>query len=145
MVSREIRRILHERALGFNIALDDVSITNLTFGREFTAAIEAKQVAAQEAERAKFVVEKAEQDKRSAIIRAQVLFVFKNAFKLFASCSWENHLTAATTDIINGQFLTVVKIIKIEKDQRQQLCACAIVVLQIIVYFPQSVSDMVFL
>ena len=41
--------------------------------REFTAAIEAKQVAAQDAERAKFVVEKAEQDKRSAIIRAQVL------------------------------------------------------------------------
>lgn len=54
------------------MALDDVSITSLTFGREFTAAIEAKQVAAQEAERAKFVVEKAEQDKRSAIIRAQV-------------------------------------------------------------------------
>ncbi|KAL4382395.1 hypothetical protein AHAS_Ahas04G0229200 [Arachis hypogaea] len=35
------------------------------------AAIEAKQVAAQEAERAKFVVEKAEQNKRSAVIRAQ--------------------------------------------------------------------------
>jgi len=70
-VSREIRRILTERASHFNIALDDVSITSLTFGREFTAAIEAKQVAAQEAERAKFVVEKAEQDKRSAIIRAQ--------------------------------------------------------------------------
>ncbi len=77
MVSREIRRILNERAIGFNIALDDVSITNLTFGREFTAAIEAKQVAAQEAERAKFVVEKAEQDKRSAIIRAQVLLIFQ--------------------------------------------------------------------
>lgn len=72
-MSREIRRILQERAMSFNIALDDVSITNLTFGREFTAAIEAKQVAAQDAERAKFVVEKAEQDKRSAIIRAQVL------------------------------------------------------------------------
>ena len=70
-VSREIRRILTERASHFNIALDDVSLTSLTFGREFTAAIEAKQVAAQEAERAKFVVEKAEQDKRSAIIRAQ--------------------------------------------------------------------------
>ncbi|GAU27103.1 hypothetical protein TSUD_104120 [Trifolium subterraneum] len=60
-----------ERAANFNIALDDVSITSLTFGKEFTAAIEAKQVAAQEAERAKFVVEKAEQDKRSAVIRAQ--------------------------------------------------------------------------
>lgn len=70
-VSREIRKILTERATYFNIALDDVSITSLTFGKEFTAAIEAKQVAAQEAERAKFVVDKAEQDKRSAIIRAQ--------------------------------------------------------------------------
>ncbi|MCD9560221.1 Prohibitin-1, subunit of the prohibitin complex (Phb1p-Phb2p) [Datura stramonium] len=70
-VSREIRKILTERAAIFNIALDDVSITSLTFGKEFTAAIEAKQVAAQEAERAKFIVEKAEQDKRSAVIRAQ--------------------------------------------------------------------------
>lgn len=52
--------------------MDDVSITNLTFGKEFMTAIEAKQVAAQDAERAKFVVEKAEQDKKSAIIRAQV-------------------------------------------------------------------------
>ena len=63
-----------ERAANFNIALDDVSIINLTFGKEFTAAIEAKQVAAQEAERAKFIVEKAEQDKRSAIVRAQVYY-----------------------------------------------------------------------
>lgn len=61
-----------ERASNFDIALDDVSITTLTFGKEFTAAIEAKQVAAQEAERAKFIVEKAEQDRRSAVIRAQV-------------------------------------------------------------------------
>uniref|UniRef100_A0A8R7P7Z8 Prohibitin n=2 Tax=Triticum urartu TaxID=4572 RepID=A0A8R7P7Z8_TRIUA len=70
-VSREIRKILTERAKNFNIALDDVSITSLSFGKEFTHAIEAKQVAAQEAERAKFIVEKAEQDKKSAIIRAQ--------------------------------------------------------------------------
>ncbi|KAK1259213.1 hypothetical protein QJS04_geneDACA010206 [Acorus gramineus] len=70
-VSREIRMILTERASHFNIALDDVSITMLTFGKEYTAAVEAKQVAAQEAERAKFIVEKAEQDKKSAIIRAQ--------------------------------------------------------------------------
>lgn len=70
-VSREIREVLVSRAAKFNIALDDVSITGLTFGKEFTAAIEAKQVAAQDAEKAKFIVEKAEQDKRSAIIRAQ--------------------------------------------------------------------------
>ncbi|XBI86173.1 hypothetical protein VPH35_094181 [Triticum aestivum] len=35
------------RAKNFNIALDDVSITSLSFGKEFTHAIEAKQVAAQ--------------------------------------------------------------------------------------------------
>ncbi|KAL5732240.1 Prohibitin-1 [Ranunculus cassubicifolius] len=71
VVSKEIRKILTGRAANFNIALDDVPITNLTFGKEFTAAIEAKQIAAQEAERAKFVVEKAEQDKKGAVIRAQ--------------------------------------------------------------------------
>ncbi|XP_072998601.1 prohibitin-1, mitochondrial-like [Typha latifolia] len=70
-VSREIRKILTDRARNFNMALDDVSITSLSFGKEFTLAIEAKQVAAQDAERAKFIVEKAEQDKKSAIIRAQ--------------------------------------------------------------------------
>lgn len=63
-VSREIKKILTERAANFNIALDDVSNTSLTFGKEFTAAIEAKQVAAQEAEEAKYLVEKAEQDKK---------------------------------------------------------------------------------
>jgi len=36
--------------------LDDVSITNLTFSRDYTAAVESKQVAQQDAERAKFVV-----------------------------------------------------------------------------------------
>ena len=71
VVSRDILRILNSRAAQFNIVLDDVSITQLTFGRDYTAAVEAKQVAQQDAERAKFVVEKAEQDKKSAIIRAE--------------------------------------------------------------------------
>eukprot|EP00877_Chromochloris_zofingiensis_P003190 jgi/Chrzof1/12872/Cz07g10130.t1 len=71
MVSKDIRRILAERAKYFNIVLEDVSITTLTFGKEYTAAVEAKQVAQQEAERAKFIVDKAIQDKQSAIVRAQ--------------------------------------------------------------------------
>ena len=56
MVSRDIRRILTQRAQYFNIVLDDVSITQLTFSRDYTAAVESKQVAQQDAERAKFVV-----------------------------------------------------------------------------------------
>jgi prohibitin 2 len=51
--------------------VEDVSITHLTFGREYTAAIEAKQIAQQDAERAKFLVKQAEQDKLSTILRAQ--------------------------------------------------------------------------
>jgi len=44
------------RAKNFNILLEDVSITQLTFSREYTAAVEAKQVAQQDAERAKYWV-----------------------------------------------------------------------------------------
>lgn len=70
-VSRKIRAMLLQRATEFNLILDDVSITHLSFGKEYTAAVEAKQVAQQEAERARFVVDKAMQEKRSVIIRAQ--------------------------------------------------------------------------
>jgi prohibitin 1 len=35
-----------------------VSITHMTFGKEFTKAVEQKQIAQQEAERARFTVEK---------------------------------------------------------------------------------------
>mmetsp|Transcript_35592 Transcript_35592/g.79075 ORF Transcript_35592/g.79075 Transcript_35592/m.79075 type:complete len:291 (+) Transcript_35592:122-994(+) len=71
VVSRDIRRILTERARFFNIILDDVSITQLTFSKVYEAAVEAKQVAQQDAERAKFIVEKASQEKQSLIVRAQ--------------------------------------------------------------------------
>ncbi|CEO94790.1 Prohibitin [Plasmodiophora brassicae] len=70
-ISREIRNHLQERAKDFYILLDDVSITHLSFGSEYTAAVESKQVAQQEAERAKFIVERALQDKRSNIIHAE--------------------------------------------------------------------------
>lgn len=70
-VSRMISEQLNERSSDFHCILDDVSITHLAFGREFTRAIEAKQVAQQESERAKFVVAKAEQLKKAAIIQAE--------------------------------------------------------------------------
>ncbi|KAK5729653.1 Prohibitin-1, subunit of the prohibitin complex (Phb1p-Phb2p) [Elasticomyces elasticus] len=62
---------LTTRAADFNIALEDVSITHMTFGREFTKAVEDKQIAQQEAERARFVVEKAEQERQANVIRAE--------------------------------------------------------------------------
>eukprot|EP00029_Vermamoeba_vermiformis_P004001 TRINITY_DN14531_c0_g1_i1.p1 TRINITY_DN14531_c0_g1~~TRINITY_DN14531_c0_g1_i1.p1 ORF type:complete len:327 (-),score=75.79 TRINITY_DN14531_c0_g1_i1:6-938(-) len=70
-VSRMIERSLTKRADDFNIAIENVAITDLQFGKEYAAAVEAKQVAQQDAERSKFVVEKAQQEKRSIIVRAQ--------------------------------------------------------------------------
>jgi len=70
-VSRQIRDTLTERARAFHIELDDVSMTHLTFGREFARAIEAKQVTQQEAERSKYIVMVAEQEKDAAIIKAE--------------------------------------------------------------------------
>lgn len=43
----------------------------MTFGKEFTDAVEQKVIAQQEAERARFVVERAEQEKLAGIIRAE--------------------------------------------------------------------------
>ncbi|EHH66026.1 hypothetical protein EGM_02925 [Macaca fascicularis] len=66
-----IRRELTERAKDFSLILDDVAITELSFSREYTAAVEAKQVAQQEAQRAQFLVEKAKQEQRQKIVQAE--------------------------------------------------------------------------
>jgi len=70
-VSARVNADLVERAAQFGLILDDISITHLTFGREFTAAVEQKQVAQQEAEKARFLVEKAEFVKTASIIQAE--------------------------------------------------------------------------
>jgi len=70
-VSERIRNDLTLRAAEFNIALEDVSITHMTFGREFTKAVEQKQIAQQDAERARFIVERAEQERQANVIRAE--------------------------------------------------------------------------
>jgi len=71
VVSREVKDQLIQRAADFHIVLEDIAITHLTFGKEFASAIEKKQVAQQEAERQRFVVAKAEQEKKAMVIRAE--------------------------------------------------------------------------
>merc|ERR1712226_1718286 len=70
-VSREIREGIVQRASQFNILMDDVALTHLTYGKEFARAIEEKQVAEQEAERQKFVVAKSEQERQATVIRSE--------------------------------------------------------------------------
>jgi prohibitin 2 len=70
-VSRMVRDNLVKRAAKFNLLLDDVSLTFMTFSPEFTAAVEAKQIAQQEAQRAAFIVDRAKQEKQGVIVKAQ--------------------------------------------------------------------------
>lgn len=72
VVSKKIRTQMEGRAREeFGMILEDVSLMDLQFGNEFMQAVEAKQVAQQEAERHKFVVLKNEQEKLAAVIRAE--------------------------------------------------------------------------
>jgi prohibitin 1 len=70
-VSQRVQVELAERAKQFGILLDDISITHLSFGKEFTEAVEMKQVAQQQAEQARYLVEKAEQMKLAAVTTAE--------------------------------------------------------------------------
>jgi prohibitin 2 len=71
LVSKSIRTELVKRARDFNIVLDDVSITHLSFSPEYEKAVESKQVAQQQAEKARYLVLKAQEQKKTIILRAQ--------------------------------------------------------------------------
>merc|ERR550532_1742882 len=71
LVSRMIRQRLVQRANDFNILLDDVAITHISFSPEYEKAVEQKQVAVQQAERARYHVLKAQEEKKKTIIHAE--------------------------------------------------------------------------
>uniref|UniRef100_A0A0D9S9Z4 Prohibitin n=1 Tax=Chlorocebus sabaeus TaxID=60711 RepID=A0A0D9S9Z4_CHLSB len=71
LLSRQVSDKFTGPAATFGLILDDVSLTHPTFRKEFTEAVEVKEGAPQEAERARFVVEKAEQQKMATIISAE--------------------------------------------------------------------------
>jgi prohibitin 2 len=70
-VSSRIAAALRLRSAAFHIDISDVSITQMTFGKEYTAAVENKQVAKQMSERAKFMVDQAVQEKQAAVLLAE--------------------------------------------------------------------------
>lgn len=70
-VSLLIRKNLVERARDFHIIVDDVSITDLSFSQVYAAAVESKQIAQQEAQRAQFYVERARQERQQKVVQAE--------------------------------------------------------------------------
>lgn len=108
-VSNRIRQELEIRASQFNIKLEDVSITHMAFGQEFTKAVERKQVAQQEAERAKFLVDRADQERKAAIIRAE------------GEAEAADHISKALSKAGDG--LLLIRRIEASKDIAQTLSA----------------------
>merc|ERR1712133_11433 len=102
-ISRNVCEDLTARSAQFGLILDDISITHLTFGKEFTQAVEMKQVAQQEAERSRFLVEKAEQVKQAAITSAegdaQAAALLAKAFKESGNALIELRRIEASEDI----------------------------------------------
>ncbi len=70
-LKQEIDTQLRERLGSYGVVVDDVSLVNIDFTEEFSKAIEAKQIAEQEAKRAKFEAQKAKEQAQADINRAQ--------------------------------------------------------------------------
>ncbi len=66
-----IQENLKKSLANYNINLSEVLIRNVKFSEEFAKAIEMKQVALQEAERMKYILEKQRQEKERKIIEAE--------------------------------------------------------------------------
>ncbi|KAL0308689.1 UNVERIFIED_CONTAM: Prohibitin-3, mitochondrial [Sesamum radiatum] len=123
-VSALVRDSLMRRASEFNIVLDDVAITHLSYGAEFSKAVEQKQVAQQDVERSKLLVAKAELERRAAIIRAEGE---SESAKLISDA------TAAA-----GIGLIELRMIEAGKDNAASMCRNGSVM-----YLPDSGSNMV--
>lgn len=67
----EIDSSLKKRLEPYGVIVRDVSLINFGFSPEFSKAIEAKQIAEQEAKQAEFTVKKATQDAQAEINRAK--------------------------------------------------------------------------
>lgn len=70
-LKQEIDLQLKERLGSYGIGVDDVSLVNISFSPEFAKAIEAKQIAEQEAKRAEFEALKAEKQAQADVNRAK--------------------------------------------------------------------------
>jgi prohibitin 1 len=63
--------ILSDRLQKYGIVVYDTSVVNIEFSPEFAQAVESKQVAEQDAQRAVYVAQKAEQEAQARINQAK--------------------------------------------------------------------------
>lgn len=72
-VKQKALESIKSRVEPYGIRIEDISIVNFSFSSDFSKSIEAKQVAAQEAERAKFNLDRAKLDAEAQNVQKQSL------------------------------------------------------------------------
>ncbi len=101
----EIDNSLKKRLEPYGVTVRDVSLINFGFSPEFSKAIEAKQIAEQEAKQAEFSVQKATQDAQAQINRAKGQ---AEAQRLQRQTLTPEILQQQAIEKWNGQFPTVM-------------------------------------
>jgi|SRR5919199_4957573 regulator of protease activity HflC (stomatin/prohibitin superfamily) len=101
----EIDNSLKKRLQPYGVIVRDVSLINFGFSPEFSKAIEAKQIAEQEAKQAEFAVQKATQDAQAEINRAKGQ---AEAQRLQRQTLTPEILQQKAIEKWNGQFPTVM-------------------------------------
>ncbi|EPY28801.1 prohibitin [Strigomonas culicis] len=71
VVSARIYQLMQTKVNQFGLLIEDLSLVDIQFGQDFMAAVEKKQVAQQEAERYRYVVQENEQKRQAAVVRAE--------------------------------------------------------------------------
>lgn len=90
VLKKDVYDQLRDRLGKYGIVVDDVSITNFKFSDSFAKAIEDKQVAQQNAERAKFNLEAAQTDAQAQAAQAQTLS--DNYLRKLAIDKWDGKM-----------------------------------------------------
>lgn len=101
----EIDTMLKGRLAKYGVSVNDVSIVNLSFSRDFTHAIELKQIAEQQAKQASYLAQKATQDARAAVETAKGQ---AEAQRLLKSTITTELLQKAAIEKWNGEFPQVM-------------------------------------
>ncbi|HEY9703778.1 MAG TPA: prohibitin family protein [Allocoleopsis sp.] len=70
-VKKEVDDSLTTRLANYNIAVDDISLVSVHFSEKFSEAVEAKQIAEQDAKKAEFIALKAEKEAQAYINKAK--------------------------------------------------------------------------
>jgi regulator of protease activity HflC (stomatin/prohibitin superfamily) len=101
----EIDSQIKKRLTAYNVIVDDVSLTNVSFSPEFTKSIEAKQIAEQQAKEAEYIALRASKEAQAEVNRAKGQ---AESQRLLRQTLTPELLQKKAIEKWNGQFPTVL-------------------------------------